>query len=94
MKKIKVALVGNPNCGKTTIFNHLTGFRHKVGNYPGVTIEQKNGIKKTFDAEYEIIDLPGIYSINSFQEDERVAKNYILDEKPDVIINILDKAGQ
>ena len=93
MKKIKVALVGNPNCGKTTIFNHLTGFRQKVGNYPGVTIEQKNGIKKTFDAEYEIIDLPGIYSINSFQEDERVAKNYILDEKPDVIINILDASN-
>ena len=92
-KKLKVALIGNPNCGKTTIFNFLTGFRQKIGNYPGVTVEKKLGYKKINDIDLEIIDLPGIYSFSAHSEDERVAKNFILNEKPDVIINIIDASN-
>lgn len=93
MKKIKVALIGNPNCGKTTIFNHLTGYRHKIANYPGVTVEKKSGIRKIDDLEIEIIDLPGIYSLSANSEDEKIARSYILDEKPDVVINIIDASN-
>ncbi len=89
-KNIKIALIGNPNTGKTTIFNHLTGFKQKIANYPGVTVQKKTGLKKIDDLTLEIIDLPGIYSISSHSEDERVTKNFILEEKPDVIINIVD----
>ncbi|NGX41361.1 MAG: Ferrous iron transport protein B [Candidatus Anoxychlamydiales bacterium] len=92
-KNIKIALIGNPNTGKTTIFNHLTGFRQKIANYPGVTVEKKSGLKKLDDITLEIIDLPGIYSLSAHSEDEKVAKNFILDEKPDVIINIVDASN-
>ncbi|NGX44686.1 MAG: Ferrous iron transport protein B [Candidatus Anoxychlamydiales bacterium] len=92
-KNIKIALIGNPNTGKTTIFNHLTGFRQKIANYPGVTVEKKSGLKKIDDITLEIIDLPGIYSLSSHSEDEKIAKNFILDEKPDVIINIVDASN-
>ncbi len=93
MKKIKIALIGNPNCGKTTIFNHLTGFRHKIANYPGVTVEKKSGIKKIDDVELEIVDLPGIYSLSAQAEDEKIARSFILDEKPDLVINIIDASN-
>ncbi|NGX34958.1 MAG: Ferrous iron transport protein B [Candidatus Anoxychlamydiales bacterium] len=93
MKNIKIALIGNPNTGKTTIFNHLTGFRQKTANYPGVTVEKKSGIKKLDDVSLEIIDLPGIYSMSSHSEDEKIAKKFILDEAPDVIINIVDASN-
>lgn len=93
MKKIKVALIGNPNCGKTTIFNQLTGYRHKIANYPGVTVEKKSGDIKIDGIELEIIDLPGIYSLAAHAEDEKVARSYILDEKPDVVINIIDASN-
>ncbi|NGX62899.1 MAG: Ferrous iron transport protein B, partial [Candidatus Anoxychlamydiales bacterium] len=93
MNDIKIALIGNPNSGKTTIFNHLTGFRQKIANYPGVTVEKKQGLKKIDGINLKIIDLPGTYSLYTLSEDETVAKNYILDEKPDVIINILDASN-
>lgn len=87
---IKVALAGNPNCGKTTLFNGLTGSRQHVGNYPGVTVEKKTGELLAGGKKFELIDLPGIYSITAYSEDELVARNYLLSEKPDVIINVLD----
>jgi ferrous iron transport protein B len=93
MKKLKIALIGNPNSGKTTVFNHLTGYRYKIANYPGVTVEKKTGIKKVNDIELEIIDLPGLYSLNPTSEDEKIANNYIMQEKPDVIINIIDASN-
>lgn len=87
---IKVALAGNPNCGKTTLFNALTGGHQHVGNYPGVTVEKKTGELNSQGKTFELIDLPGIYSITAYSDDELVARNYLLSEKPDVIINVLD----
>ena len=85
---MKVALVGNQNSGKTTLFNCLTGMNAKIGNWPGVTIERKTSkIKRT---NYEITDLPGIYSLSPYSVEEEIARNYIFEEKPDVIINIVD----
>ena len=93
--RIKMALAGNPNSGKTTLFNALTGSNQFVGNWPGVTVEKKTGkikssMKKGKDVEAELTDLPGIYSLSPYTLEEVVARNYILDEKPDVIINIID----
>ena len=93
-KSITIALAGNPNSGKTTIFNSLTGMRQHVGNYPGVTVEKRSGIIKYKGFRIEIIDLPGIYSLTAFSEEEIVARNYILREKPDVIINIIDRVAK
>lgn len=87
---IKVALAGNPNCGKTTLFNALTGAHQHVGNYPGVTVEKKTGELTSQGKTFELIDLPGIYSITAYSDDELVARNYLLGEKPDVIINVID----
>jgi len=90
---IKVALAGNPNCGKTTLFNELTGSNQFVGNWPGVTVEKKEGkLKKTYSRgeDISIIDLPGIYSLSPYTLEEVVTRNYIVNEKPDVIINIID----
>lgn len=94
--RIKMALAGNPNSGKTTLFNALTGANQYVGNWPGVTVEKKSGkikssMKKGYeDIESELVDLPGIYSLSPYTLEEVVARNYILDDKPDVIINIID----
>lgn len=85
---MKIALVGNQNCGKTTLFNALTGLNQKIGNWPGVTIERKIGIIK--GTKYELVDLPGIYSLSPYTSEECVSRDFILNEKPDVIINILD----
>jgi len=85
-----IALVGNPNCGKTTLFNALTGSNQRVGNWPGVTVEKKEGSFKFKNQEYTVIDLPGTYSLGSFSEDEIVARNYIVNENPDVVINVVD----
>ena len=85
---MKICLVGNQNCGKTTLFNALTGMNQKIGNWPGVTLEKKTGIIK--ETNLEIIDLPGIYSLNAYTEEEKVSSNYILKEKPDIIINVID----
>ena len=90
---MKIALAGNPNCGKTTIFNQLTGARQHVGNYPGVTVEKKSGSLKIGEDKYEVIDLPGIYSLSAYSEDELVARNYIVDERPELIINIVDASN-
>lgn len=87
--KTKIALVGNPNCGKTTLFNLLTGSNQFVGNWPGVTVEKKEGKLKKYK-EVEIIDLPGIYSLSPYTLEEVVARDYLIDENPDVILNIID----
>ncbi len=86
---IKIALAGNPNCGKTTLFNALTGSNQFVGNWPGVTVEKKEG-KLKLDKEVSIIDLPGIYSLSPYTLEEVVARNYLISERPDAIINIID----
>ena len=86
---IKIALAGNPNCGKTTMFNDLTGSSQYVGNWPGVTVEKKEGKLKGYD-DVIIQDLPGVYSLSPYTLEEVVARNYLIKEKPDVIINIVD----
>ncbi len=90
MKKITIALAGNPNCGKTTLFNALTGAKQRVGNWPGVTVERIEGSYQYEDTEISVIDLPGIYSFSAFSLDERISREYILKEKPDLVINIID----
>ena len=87
---MKIALIGNPNCGKTTLFNSLTGATAKTGNWPGVTVEKKVGTYKYNGEVIDIIDLPGIYSLSPYSPEEVVSRNYILNEKPDVVVNILD----
>ena len=87
---IRVALAGNPNCGKTTLFNGLTGSTAHVGNWPGVTVDKKEGIYKKGKESVNIIDLPGIYSLSPYTPEEVIARNYIIDERPDCIINIVD----
>ena len=86
---IKVALAGNPNCGKTTLFNVLTGANQYVGNWPGVTVEKKEG-KVKWDKDILITDLPGIYSLSPYTPEEIVARDYLLSQSPDVILNIVD----
>ena len=86
--KMQIALIGNQNSGKTTLFNALTGLNQKIGNWPGVTIEKKTG--KIKETDIEITDLPGIYSLSPYSEEEKIATNYILEENPDLIINIID----
>lgn len=88
---MKVALVGNQNSGKTTFFNALTGSNQKVGNWPGVTIERKEGIIKGTDIT--VVDLPGIYSLSPYTSEEEVSRRYVLDDKPDLIINIVDSTS-
>lgn len=85
-----IALAGNPNCGKTSLFNILTKARQHVGNWPGVTVEKKEGILKFEGGEHTVIDLPGTYSLGAYSEDEIVARDYILKDKPDVVINVVD----
>jgi ferrous iron transport protein B len=85
-----IALVGNPNSGKTTVFNALTGSNQHVGNWPGVTVEKKEGKFKYKDTEYTVVDLPGTYSLGAYSEDEIIARDYILKGKPDVVINVVD----
>ncbi|WP_343347575.1 ferrous iron transport protein B [Terrisporobacter petrolearius] len=88
-KSLNIALAGNPNCGKTTLFNEITGSKQHVGNWPGVTVEKKEGKYKKNKA-MNIVDLPGIYSLSPYSAEEIVARNYIVEEKPDVLINIID----
>ena len=87
---LKLALAGNPNCGKTTLFNALTGSTAYVGNWPGVTVEKREGKYKKAGQPINVVDLPGIYSLSPYSPEEVVSRNYLLDEKPDVIVNILD----
>ena len=88
-KQIKIALAGNPNCGKTTLFNALTGSNQFVGNWPGVTVEKKEGRLKKHD-DVVIMDLPGIYSLSPYTLEEVVSRNYLITERPDAILNIVD----
>lgn len=86
---MRIALAGNPNCGKTTMFNALTGSNQSVGNWPGVTVEKKTGFLKS-NKDIQIIDLPGIYSLSPYSLDELAARDFLINERPDVVINLLD----
>ena len=92
-KRLSIALAGNPNSGKTTIFNNITGTRQKVGNWPGVTVEKKEGFINKSGYDLKIIDLPGTYSLTPFSIEEIVARNFILEERPDVVIDIIDASN-
>lgn len=90
---MNIVLTGNPNCGKTTLFNALTGARQHIGNWPGVTVEKKEGSLKIKDQNVQVVDLPGIYSMSPYSIEEVIARNYIIDENPDVIVNIVDASN-
>ena len=90
MEKIKIALAGNPNVGKSTLFNRWTGMRQHVGNWPGKTVEKKEGTFSYNQYEMEVVDLPGNYSLTAYSVEEVVSRDYIVDEKPDVIVNVID----
>jgi len=90
---LTIALAGNPNAGKTSIFNALTGAHHKVGNYPGVTVEKREGTIEFEGRTIHIVDLPGIYSLTAYSLDEVVARDFLLNEKPDVVIDVLDSTN-
>jgi ferrous iron transport protein B len=92
-KSITLALAGNPNSGKSTIFNNLTGTRQKIGNWPGVTVEKKEGHLKTNGYDLTVVDLPGTYSLTAYSIEEIVARDFILDEKPDVVVDIIDASN-
>ena len=87
---MKFALAGNPNCGKTTLFNELTCATAHVGNWPGVTVDKREGVYKKLPEKVDIVDLPGIYSLSPYTPEEIVSRNFIIDENPDCIINIVD----
>ncbi|MEA1961615.1 MAG: ferrous iron transport protein B [Bacillota bacterium] len=93
MKSINIALAGNPNSGKTTLFNNLTGSHQHVGNYPGVTVERKEGVVHHKNHQINIVDLPGTYSLTAYSPDEVVARNVIINEKPDVVVNVVDASN-
>jgi ferrous iron transport protein B len=93
LRPLRIALAGNPNAGKTSLFNALTGAHHQVGNYPGVTVEKREGSRVRKDREYTFIDLPGIYSLTAYSIDEVVARDFLLDEKPDLIVDVLDSTN-
>ncbi len=90
---IRVALAGNPNCGKTTLFNALTGATAHVGNWPGVTVDKREGVCKKGNEPFTVVDLPGIYSLSPYTPEEVIARNFILDNKPDCVINIVDSTN-
>ncbi len=92
-KKIKIALAGNPNSGKTSIFNALTGAHQKVANFPGVTVEKRIGHRRFNGYDITLVDLPGTYSLTAYSPDEKVAREFILEEKPDVVINVIDSGS-
>ncbi|MHA2025771.1 MAG: FeoB small GTPase domain-containing protein [Candidatus Thorarchaeota archaeon] len=87
---VRVALIGNPNVGKSVIFNGLTGMKQHTGNWPGKTVEKKVGFFKHHGIEFEVIDLPGVYSLSAVSEDEKVARSYIVDHRPDVVVDVLN----
>nr|WP_321391737.1 ferrous iron transport protein B [uncultured Desulfuromusa sp.] len=88
--KTIIALAGNPNSGKTTLFNAITGSRQHVGNYPGITVERKEGTINLKDTHVKLIDLPGTYSLSAYSQEELVARNFLIDEKPDIVVDIVD----
>ena len=92
-KQLTVALAGNPNVGKTALFNNLTGARQHVANWPGVTVEKKEGTVRWHDYDITVVDLPGTYSLSPYSLEEIIARNFIIDEKPDVVINVIDASN-
>jgi len=92
-KQFTIALAGNPNSGKSTVFNALTGARQHVGNWPGKTVEKKEGTCKRDGYEIQVVDLPGTYSLTAYSLEEVIARDYIIEEKPDVVIDVVDAAN-
>jgi ferrous iron transport protein B len=88
-----IALAGNPNSGKSTVFNALTGARQHVGNWPGKTVEKKEGTWRYDGLEFEVVDLPGTYSLTAYSLEEIIARDYIVDEHPDVVVTVVDAAN-
>ena len=93
MKEIRVLLAGNPNVGKTTLFNSVCGVYQHTGNYPGVTVDIKEGNRKSGDTTFQICDLPGTYSLSAFTPDEQVARDALLTSHPDVIVQVVDSTN-
>ncbi len=92
-REVVIGLAGNPNSGKTTVFNNLTGARQHVGNWPGVTVEKKEGVCSKDGRSIRVVDLPGTYSLTAYSPDEVVARNFIIDEKPDVVVDVVDASN-
>ncbi len=92
-KEIRIAIAGNPNSGKTTIFNNLTGARQKVGNWPGVTVEKKEGMTSYNGHAIRVVDLPGTYSLTAYSLEEIIARNYIIETEPDVVVDVIDASN-
>jgi ferrous iron transport protein B len=92
-KEITIALAGNPNSGKTTVFNNLTGAHQHVGNWPGVTVEKKEGSCSYQGYNIKVVDLPGVYSLSAYSPDEVIARNFIVEEKPDAVVDIVDASN-
>ena len=92
-KEFTIALAGNPNSGKSTVFNALTGARQHVGNWPGKTVEKKEGTCKRDGYEIQVVDLPGTYSLTAYSLEEVIARDYIIEEEPDVVIGVIDAAN-
>lgn len=90
MKELTIALAGNPNAGKTTIFNVLTGLHQHTGNWPGKTVEKKDGEIERGELKINIVDLPGTYSLTAYSPEEIIARDFIIEEHPDVVINVVD----
>ena len=93
MTALSVALTGNPNCGKSTIFNELTGLRQKIGNYPGVTVDKKVGVIEYKGRKISVVDLPGTYSMNARSQEEKVVSDYFKENKPDIVVDIVDASN-
>ena len=92
-KTVHVAFIGNPNCGKTTLFNAYTGANLKVANWPGVTVEKKEGAMRYHNAQYKLVDLPGIYSLTSYTMEEKLSRQYIMEDEVDIIVDVLDASS-
>ncbi|MDZ7698430.1 MAG: FeoB small GTPase domain-containing protein [Deltaproteobacteria bacterium] len=92
-KKITIALAGNPNAGKTTVFNAITGARQHIANYPGVTVEKKYGVVQHRGYEIEVVDLPGTYSLTAYSLEEIVARDFIVNERPTLVVDIVDASN-
>jgi ferrous iron transport protein B len=93
LKEVTIALAGNPNSGKTTVFNNLTGAHQHVGNWPGVTVEKKEGSYNYKGYRVKVVDLPGVYGLTAYSPDEVVARNFILEGEPDVVVDIVDASN-
>lgn len=93
MRNLSMALAGNPNSGKTTLFNVLTGSNQHVGNWPGKTVEKRSGRFSAAGAEFEVVDLPGTYSLAAVSPEESIARDYLLEDQPDVVVLVVDAAN-